>query len=103
MIPWLFLPFIYWHKNKPADSVLMVIRTVVVLLPFAGVCLLFWTTSQKWAGPYFLLPKNLQLTPRHFTDLVFPLYQRGAYLTFGVFHVPLVLSVMGIFVLVSIQ
>lgn len=103
MIPWLFLPSIYWHKNKPADAVRMFMRTVFVLLPFAGVCLLFWTTSQKWAGPYFLMPKNLQLTPRHFTDLVFPLYQRGAYLTFGVFHVPLVLSIMGIFVLVSIQ
>lgn len=103
MIPWLFLPSVYWHKNKPADALRYFMRTVFVLLPFAGICLLFWVSSQKWAGPHFLMPKNLALTPNHFTDLIFPLYQRGAYLTFSVYHIPLILAIMGIFVLVSIQ
>ena len=103
MVPWLFLPSIYWHKNKPANALRFFIRTVFVLLPFAGICLLFWGTSQKWAGPHFLMPKTLGLTPVHFCDLVFPLYQQGEGLTFGIYHTALVLSIMGIFVLVSIQ
>lgn len=103
IVPWLFLPSIYWHKNKPADAFRFFMRTIFVLLPFAGICLLFWVASQKWAGPHFLMPKNLQMTPKHFCDLIFPLYQEGGYLTFGIYHVPLILSIMGIFVLVSIQ
>ncbi|MBL7214445.1 MAG: hypothetical protein ISS71_02070 [Phycisphaerae bacterium] len=103
IVPWLFLPSVYWHKNKPADAFRFFVRTVFSLLPFAGICLLFWAAAQKWAGPHFLMPKNLQLTPKHFCDLVFPLYQSGDYLTFGIYHVPLVLSIMGVFVLVSIQ
>ena len=103
MVPWLFLPSIYWHKNKPADAFRFSMRTAFCVLPFVGICLLFWAAAQKWAGPHFLMPKNLQLTGEHFCDLIFPLYQRGAYLTFGIYHVPLILSIMGIFVLVSIQ
>ena len=103
IVPWLFLPSIYWRKNKPADALRYFMRTVFVLLPFAGICLLFLAASQKWAGPHFIMPKALGLTPKHFSDLVFPLYQQGQYLTFGIYHTALVLSVMGIFVLVSIQ
>jgi hypothetical protein len=103
IVPWLFLPSVYWRRNRPADTFRFFVRAVFVLLPFAGICLMFWAASQKWAGPYFLMPKNLQLTPKHFYDIVFPLYQRGDYLTFGIYHVPLILSIMGVFVLVSIQ
>jgi hypothetical protein len=103
MIPWLFLPSLFWHKHEPANAVRLLVRSVFVLLPFAGICLLFWIPTQKWAGPFFLMPKNLHLTGSHLADLIFPLYRRGAYLTFSVFHVPLILSMMGIFVLVSIQ
>lgn len=103
IVPWLFLPSVYWHKHRPADAFRFFARATFALLPFAGICLLFWTASQKWAGPYFLMPKNLQLTPHHFYDLVFPLYQRGDYLTFGIYHVPLILAVMGVFMLVMIQ
>lgn len=103
IVPWLFLPSVYWHKNKPADAMRFIVRTAFVGLPFAGIVLLFWVASQKWVGPYFLMPRNLQLTGKHFCDLIFPLYQQGEYLTFGVYHAALVLSIMGIFVLVSIQ
>ena len=103
IVPWLFLPSVYWHKNKPADTLRYFMRTIFVLLPFAGICLLFWASSQKWAGPHFLMPKAIGLTPRHFSDLVFPLYQQGQYLTFGIYHTALILAIMGIFVLVSIQ
>jgi hypothetical protein len=103
IVPWLFLPSIYWHRNKPADAFRFLMRTVFVLLPFAGIGLLFWTASQKWAGPHFLMPKTLGLTPEHSIDLVFPLYAGGQRLTFGIYHTAFVLAIMGVFVLVSIQ
>ncbi len=103
MVPWLLLPSVYWHKNKPPDALRFTVRTIFVLLPFAAICLMFWAAAQKWVGPHFLMPATARLTPQHFLDLIFPLMQKGEYLTFGLYHGAIILSLMGLFVLVKAQ
>ena len=103
MIPWLFLPSVYWHKTKTPDMFRFCVRVLFSLLPFAAIIGMFWCASQKWAGPHFLMPVSATLTSKHFLDLIFPLFQKGPYLTFGTYHASLVLAVMGLFVLIKIQ
>ncbi len=103
MVPWLLLPSVYWHKNSPPDAFRFIIRSIFAVLPFAGVCLMFWAAAQKWVGPHFLMPATTRLTPQHFLDLIFPLFQKGEYLTFGLYHGAIILSLMGLFVLVKAQ
>ncbi len=103
IIPWLFLPSVFWHKKKSPDAFRFCVRCLFVLLPFAGVTGMFWCAAQKWVGPHFLMPVGTTLTGNHFLDVVFPLFQKGGNLTFGVYHASLVLAVMGACVLVKIQ
>ena len=103
MVPWLFLPAVFWHKNKQPDAFRFCMRTLFCLLPFTAVAGMFWAASQKWAGPYFLMPAGASLTGDHFLDLIFPLFGKGPHLTFGIYHASLVLAMMGLFVLVKVQ
>ena len=103
LIPWLFLPSVYWHKGKQPDAFRFCMRTLFALLPFAAIIGMFWCAAQKWAGPHFLMPISATLTGEHFLDLIFPLFQKGKDLTFGIYHASIVLAVMGLFVLIKIQ
>jgi len=67
MVPWLLLPAVYWHKGKTPDLYRFSVRALLALLPFAGIILWFWLLAQPWAGPNFLMPKNMALTIKDFT------------------------------------
>jgi hypothetical protein len=103
MIPWLFLPAAYWHRSSSPTAARFLMRAVFSLLPFAAVILLFWVPSQPWAGPYFLMPSTGPLQVRDFQGLVFPLYKPGGAVIFGLYHFPLLLALMGVFVLANVQ
>lgn len=103
LIPWLFLPSVYWHKNRPANSFRFLVRMLFCLLPFAAIAGLFWCAAQKWAGPHFLMPVSATLTDKHLLDLIFPLFQKGECLTFGVYHTAIILAILGLCVVIKIQ
>lgn len=103
MIPWLFLPAAYWRKSSPPDARRFMERAVFSLLPFAAVFFLFWSLSQKWVGPYFLMPITAPMTVNDFQSLFFPLHKIGGKIVFSVYHAPMLLAVMGLFVLANVQ
>ena len=103
MIPWLLLPAVYWHKGKTPDAFRFCIRALLTLLPFGGIVLLFWITAQPWAGPVFLIPKELCLTVKDFVDLIFPLHRSGGIVPFGLYHCSLIFALMGVFIYVKLQ
>jgi hypothetical protein len=103
MIPWLFLPSVYWHKSSPPDNTRFLVRALFSLLPFAVIFLLFWSTAQPWAGPYFLMPKTAPMSLNDFQALLFPLYKIDGKIIVSIYHVPMLLALMGIFVLAAVQ
>ncbi len=103
MVPWLLLPAVYWHKGKSPDAFRFCVRALLTLLPFAGIILLFWLPAQQWAGPFFLMPKELSMTVKDFADLILPLRNSGGAVVFGLYHCSLVFALMGVFVYIKLQ
>ena len=103
MVPWLLLPAVYWHKGKSPDAFRFCVRALLTLLPFAGIILLFWIPAQQWAGPFFLMPKELSMTVKDFADLILPLHNSGGSVVFGLYHCSLVFALMGVFVYIKLQ
>jgi hypothetical protein len=103
IIPWLFLPSVYWHKSSPPDKTRFLVRAMFSVLPFAAILFLFWSTAQPWAGPYFLMPKTAPMNLNDFQPLFFPLYKIDGKIVFSIYHLPMLLSLMGIFVLAAVQ
>lgn len=103
MVPWLLLPATFWHKGQKPDAIRFCGRALLSLLPFAGIVLLFWIPVQPWASPIFLMPKNLTLTAKDFTDLILPLHQSGGMIVFGIYHSALIFALMGLFVFIKLQ
>jgi hypothetical protein len=103
MIPWLLIPAVYWHKGKSPDALRFSVRALLTLLPFAGIVVLFWVPAQQWAGPFFLMPKQLSLTVKDFLNLILPLYGSGGPVVFGLYHCSLIFALMGVFVYVKLQ
>jgi hypothetical protein len=102
-VPWLLLPAVYWHKGKTPDAMRFSVRALLTLLPFAGIVLLFWMPAQQWIGPYFLMPQQLTLTIKDFTNLILPLHKAGGVIVFGLYHCSLIFALMGIFVCIKLQ
>ncbi|MHC4949505.1 MAG: hypothetical protein ACYTEU_00755 [Planctomycetota bacterium] len=103
MVPWLLLPAVYWHKGKSPDAFRFSIRALLTLLPFAGIALLFWLTAQQWTGPVFLMPKELSMTVKDFTDLILPLRKSGGVVVLGLYHCSIIFALMGVFVYIKLQ
>lgn len=103
MVGWLLLPAVYWRRGKEPDMFRFGGRAIFSLLPFIWIVLVFWISVQPWAGPFALLPQNTALTLHDFMGLIFPLYEVGKHLVFGLFHASLVLALMGVFVFVKLQ
>lgn len=103
MIPWLFLPSVYWGRSKNPSGARFLTRGIFSLLPFAAVFGLFWVLSRPWIGPYFLMPQTTPMNINDFRALFFPLYETGGKVIFSIYHIPLLLSLMGIFVLAVVQ
>ncbi|MHC5140858.1 MAG: hypothetical protein ACYSOD_02455, partial [Planctomycetota bacterium] len=98
MVPWLLLPAVYWHKGKSPDVYRFCIRALLTLLPFAGMILLFWIPSQQWAGPFFLMPKELSMTVGDLQNVILPLRNSGGVVVIGLYHCSLICALMGVFV-----
>lgn len=103
MIPWLLIPAVYWHKEKTPDALRFCVRALWALLPFVGIVLLFWLPAQQWAGPFFLMPKNLSLTAKDFLNMILPLYHSGNPIILGLYHCSLLFALMGVFVYIKLQ
>ena len=103
MVPWLLLPAVYWHRGKSPDAYRFCVRALLTLLPFTGIALLFWLSSQQWAGPFFLMPIDLGLTIKDFTNLILPLHNSGGVVVFGLYHCSLIFALMGVFVYIKLQ
>ena len=103
MVPWLLLPAVYWHKGKSPDALRFSVRALLTLLPFAGIILLFWLPTQQWAGPFFLMPRDLSLEIKDFVNLILPLGRTGGVAVFGLYHCSLIFALMGVFVYIKLQ
>jgi hypothetical protein len=103
MVPWLLLPAVYWHKGKSPDAFRFCVRALLTLLPFGGIVLLFWLPSQQWAGPFFLMPKELSMTVGDFQNLILPLRNSGGVIVFGLYHCSLICALMGVFVYTKLK
>ena len=103
MVPWLLLPAVYWHKGKTPDANRFCIRALLTLLPFAGMILLFWIPSQQWAGPFFLMPKELSMTVGDLQNVILPLRNSGGVVVVGLYHCSLIFALMGVFVYIKLQ
>jgi hypothetical protein len=103
MVPWLLLPAVYWHKGKSPDVYRFCIRALLTLLPFAGMILLFWIPSQQWAGPFFLMPKELSMTVGDLQNVILPLRNSGGVVVIGLYHCSLICALMGVFVYIKLQ
>ena len=103
MVPWFLLPAVYWHKGKSPDAYRFCIRALLTLLPFAGMILLFWLPSQQWAGPFFLMPKELSMTVSDFQNLILPMRNSGGVVVVSLYHCSLICALMGVFVYIKLQ
>ena len=103
MIPWLLLPSVYFRRGKSPDAIRFCIRGLLALLPFAGIIFLFWTSSQQWSGPFFLMPRDIGMTVKDFTNLILPLHNSGGSVVFGLPHCSFIFALMGVFVYLKLQ
>lgn len=106
MVPWLLLPAVYWHRGKSPDALRFGVRAILTLLPFAGITLLFWLSSQQWAGEFhMMMPQKIgvTMTVKDFTNLILPLHKSGGDVVFGLPHCSLIFALMGVFVYLKLQ
>lgn len=101
--PWLLLPAVYWQRGCPPTLFRFAVRAGLCGLPFAFIIVFFWTFSQHWFGPLFLLPKNIVLSGYDFLGLLLPLSMTGRPVVLGLYHTGFLAAIMGLFVYLSAQ
>lgn len=103
ILPWLFCPAVFWPAQKNRTLLTAIASAVLSLLPFVVIALFFWLCAQPGLGPLFPLPLDTKL---HFADvlgLVAPLAFEPHEFTFGFYHVPLVVGLMGLFMYLAVH
>jgi hypothetical protein len=103
ILPWLFCPAAFWSVQKNKTFLTAVISAALSLLPFLVILLFFWLCAQPGLGPLFPLPLHIKL---HFADvlgLVAPLALNPHEFTFGFYHVPLIVGLMGLFMYLAVH
>jgi hypothetical protein len=103
IMPWLFCPAVYWATQKNRTGWTAMASAVLSLLPFIVIVLFFVLCSQSCFGPLFALPKYLKLELDDIVGLAIPLALRPHEFTFGFYHVPLVVGLMGLCMYVAIH
>lgn len=102
-VPWLLLPATYWQRGRPPTTYRFAVRAVLSALPFAFIIAFFWTFSQHWVGPIFLLPKQTMLSGADLFGLVLPLSKATRPVVLGLYHAGLLTALMGLFVYLTVQ
>ena len=97
ILPWLFYPAAFWSIQKNKTFLTTVISAALSLLPFLVIILFFWLCAQPRFGPLFPLPLDTKLHPADVLGLVAPLALKPHEFTFGFYHLPLIISLMGLF------
>ena len=103
IMPWLFCPAAYWATQKNRTTWTAIASAVLSLLPFLVIALFFWLCAQPHFGPLFPLPKHVKLNLDDIVGLVAPLALKPHQFTFGFYHVPLIVGLMGLCMYVAVH
>ena len=103
VLPWLFCPAVYWAAHRNKTFLTTITSAVLSLLPFLAIALFFWLCAQPHLGPLFPLPKHTKLHLADIAGLAAPLALKPHKFTFGFYHVPVVVGLMGLFMYVAVH
>jgi hypothetical protein len=113
MLPWLFCPAAFVQKwistqdfkdDKVTRPFLkLAVAVMLSLLPFAVVALFFWLCAKLWFGPFFPLPGNIKLQFSNLAGLAAPLVLKPHTFMFSLYHVPLAVAIMGLFMYLAVH
>lgn len=95
VLPWLFLPAIYWKGSRRNTFVSTILTALLCVLPFAVVGAFFWLCAQPMIGPFFPLPQQ-SLTIPGLTGLLAAMSRSPHEFIFGFYHVPLTVGIIGL-------
>jgi hypothetical protein len=103
IMPWLFCPAVFWAGQRKKTIWTVVPPAGLSLLPFILTALFFWLCAQPRFGPLFPLPLDTKLHLADLLGLVAPLALKPHEFTFGFYHVPLVVGLMGLFMYLAVH
>jgi hypothetical protein len=103
VLPWLFCPAVFWSKHHNKNLLTTAASAILSLLPFGVITLFFWLWAQPSLGPLFPLPLHTKLHLADALGLVAPLAPMPHEFTFGFYHVPLVIGLMGLFMYLAVH
>jgi hypothetical protein len=103
VLPWLFCPAVFWSKHHSKNLLTTIVSAALCLLPFGVITLFFWLSAQPGLGPLFPLPLHTKLHLADALGLVAPLAPKPQEFTFGFYHVPLVIGLMGLFMYLAVH
>ena len=103
ILPWLFCPAAFWSVRKNKTFLTAVISAALALLPFLVILLFFRLCALTRFGPLFPMPLDAKLEPSDVLGLVAPLALKPHEFTFGFYHVPLVVGMMGLFMYLAVH
>jgi len=103
ILPWLYCPAAFWLTQKNKTLLTTVASAVLALLPFLVISLFFRLCAQPRFGPLFPLPLDTKLHLADVLGLVAPLALKPHEFTFGFYHVPLVVGLMGLFMYLAVH
>jgi len=103
VLPWLFCPATFWRAHQNKTLLTTVASAVLALLPFLVISLFFRLCAQPRFGPLFPLPLDTKLHLADVLGLVAPLALKPHEFTFGFYHVPLVIGLMGLFMYLAVH
>ena len=103
VLPWLFCSAAFWRAHQNKTLLTTVASAVLALLPFLVISLFFRLCAQPRFGPLFPLPLDTKLHLADVLGLVAPLALKPHEFTFGFYHVPLVIGLMGLFMYLAVH
>ena len=104
MAGWLFCPAAFldrWTALTQRGLWKAVVTALLSMLPFVITVLYFYLLALPQLGPFFPLPKKIELELINFADLTAPLAMEPYNFIFSLFHVPAVFCLFGIFMYYS--
>ena len=97
LFPWLFCPAALLKLKTDRKIYALLINGVLSLLPFVIITFIYWLLAQRWLGPFFPLPKHYSLGISNLPGIITPLILKGQEFVFSFYHIPLIISFMGLF------
>lgn len=113
ILPWLFCPAAFvktWAGRRNAKTaknigktLQLILPAALSLLPFVVIALFFWLCAKSWFGPFFPLPGNIKLQFSNLAGLAAPLAFKPHIFMFSLYHVPLAVAIMGLFMYLAVH